>query len=89
MRNQSNILRHELIGLKCEVVGAKNSSLVGLKGKIVDETMKTLVLGEERKRVPKQDGRFQVTLQEKKLIIDGNLLVARPEDRIKKKFKKW
>jgi len=89
MRNASNILRHELIGLRCEVVGAKNNSLVGIKGRIVDETMKTLVIGDERKRVQKQDGRFQVTLQEKKLIIDGNLLVARPEDRIKKKFKKW
>ena len=89
MRNAGNILRHELIGLDCEVVGAKNSSLAGIKGKILDETMKTLVIGEKRKRVPKQDSRFKVMLGEKKLIIDGSLLVARPEDRIKKKFKKW
>ena len=89
MRNPSNILRHELIGLGCEVVGSKNKSLIGLKGRIVDESMKTLVLGEERKRVAKQDNKFKVTIGQKKLIIDGSLLVSRPEDRIKKKFKKW
>ncbi len=90
MRNEKNILRHELMGLDCEVVDAKNKSLVGLKGRIVDETMKTLVLDvEKRKRAPKQGTRFRIMLGQKKLIIDGSLLGGRPEDRIKKKFKKW
>jgi ribonuclease P protein subunit POP4 len=89
MRNERNILRHELIGLDCEVAEAGNSSLVGIRGRIVDETMKTLVLGEKRKRITKKGCRFRVTVNGRKVMIDGDLLVARPEDRIKKKFKKW
>ena len=89
MRNERNILRHELIGLDCTVTEAKNKSLVGIRGKIVDETMKTIVMGEKKKRIAKQGTKFQMTVADKKVIIEGNLLVARPEDRIKKKFKKW
>ncbi|MBI4170928.1 MAG: ribonuclease P protein subunit [Candidatus Aenigmarchaeota archaeon] len=90
MRSERNILRHEIIGLQCEVVNAKNKSLVGIRGRIVDETMKTLVIDEnKRKRIAKQGTRFQIALGGKRLIINGDLLVARPEDRIKKKLKKW
>lgn len=90
MRNPKNILRHELIGLECEVVDSKNKSNVGIKGKIIDETMKTVVIrGEVDKVVQKKDTVFRVILDEQKVNIDGNFIIGRPEDRIKKKFKKW
>ncbi len=90
MRNERNILRHEIIGLQCEVVDAKNRSLVGITGRVVDETMKTFVIDEDkRKRIAKQGTTFKIALGGKKLIVNGGILVARPEDRIKKKFKKW
>ncbi|MBS3050634.1 MAG: ribonuclease P protein component 1 [Candidatus Aenigmarchaeota archaeon] len=87
MRNASNILRHELIGLKCRVVGAKNKGQVGIEGKIVDETMKTIMI--DGRKVPKKCSVFRVKIGAKNVDIDGNYLVARPEDRIKKKIKKW
>ena len=87
MRSPSNIVKHELIGLFCEIVSASNKSQVGLKGKIVDETMKTIVIDD--KRIPKQNTIFRVELGNKKVEIDGSYMIARPEDRIKKKFKKW
>jgi len=89
MRSEKNILRHELIGLECEVVGASNKSLVGIFGKIQDETMKTLVIGDARKRVAKQGTRLRLHLHDKKIMVEGDLLVGRPEDRIKKKIKNW
>lgn len=91
MRNSSNILRHELIGLECEVVRSKNKSQIGLAGKISDETMKTIVFDVqgERKVVEKKGTTFRVKLGGKHVDIDGNYLVARPEDRIKKKIHKW
>jgi ribonuclease P protein subunit POP4 len=88
-RSERNILIHELIGLECEVISAKNKSLVGISGKILDETQKTLVIGDERKRVAKQDAKFCLKIGSKAITVDGSFLVARPEDRIKKKFKKW
>jgi len=88
MRRPDNILKHELIGLFCEIVSASNKSQIGLKGKVIDETMKTIVI-DDGKRIPKQNSIFRISLGGKKIDIDGNYIIARPEDRIKKKFKKW
>jgi ribonuclease P protein subunit POP4 len=87
MRNVKNLLLHELIGLDCTVMKAENKSQAGIAGKITDETMKTLVVG--GKRVFKKGTVFRVTINGKKADIDGNYLIARPEDRIKKKVRKW
>jgi ribonuclease P protein subunit POP4 len=90
MRKADNILRHELIGLPCKIISASNKSQIGLTGKIIDETMKTIVIkNNEEKRVPKKNTVFRIELGKKKVDIDGNYLISRPEDRIKKKFKKW
>jgi len=89
MRNEKNILRHELIGLPCEVVRALNNSSVGVKGKIVDETMQTVVIqDDEKKRIIKKGTTFRLDIG-KKVDVDGNYIIARPEDRIKKKISKW
>ncbi|MBI4174522.1 MAG: ribonuclease P protein component 1 [Candidatus Aenigmarchaeota archaeon] len=90
MRNASNILRHELIGLNCKITGSNNKSQVGIEGKIVDETMKTIILQDGgRKTIEKQGTTFRIEVGGKKVDVDGNFLVSRPEDRIKKKITKW
>lgn len=92
MRVPKNITRHELIGLECTVVKASNKSQAGIAGKIVDETMKTVIIKHgtgENKRIPKKGTIFRIRLDNKEVDVDGNYLVARPEDRIKKKFRKW
>lgn len=88
MITTGNVVRHELIGLTAQVVKSRNTSNAGLKGKIVDESYKTLTIG--RKRVFKGAVTITLTLPSKqKVEVDGQLLVARPWDRIKKKFPKW
>ncbi|MBI4095435.1 MAG: ribonuclease P protein subunit [DPANN group archaeon] len=98
-----NVVRHELIGLTVEVVKSRNNA--GLKGKIVDESYKTLVIngiaegGLRRglqnksfgvKRVFKDAVTITLTLPSKERVeVEGNLLVARPWDRIKRKLPKW
>ena len=90
MRTPKNILRHEIIGLRCEIIKSGNRDHVGLKGKIINETMKTVVIkNKEKKIIPKKDTVFRIHLNNQKVDIDGNYIIARPEDRIKKKFKKW
>ncbi|MGL4669145.1 MAG: ribonuclease P protein component 1 [Methanobacteriaceae archaeon] len=42
MLNSSNIFRHELIGLYVKVIESSNKSLIGIKGKVIDETKKTI-----------------------------------------------
>jgi len=86
MRTPTNITRHELIGLSMQIVDAQNKSLVGLAGEIVDETKNTLVIetthGE--KKILKKGARFLLHLPTTDVIVDGNVLLGRPEERIKK-----
>jgi ribonuclease P protein subunit POP4 len=65
----------------------------GLKGKVVDETYKTIKIetkeGKE-KIIPKGNCIFIFTLPDgTKVEVDGKLLIGRPEDRIKKKIARW
>jgi ribonuclease P protein subunit POP4 len=91
MRTARNILRHELIGLDCKIKKADNNTQLGIEGRIVDETRKTVLIETKAgfKSLPKQGSVFLLTLQGQKVEVPGDLLVAKPEDRIKKKLNSW
>ncbi|MBI1969713.1 ribonuclease P protein subunit [Candidatus Woesearchaeota archaeon] len=82
------LVQRTWIGLEIAVVEARNKSLVGLKGKVVDESkeMLTVQTATGEKKVVKEQARFQVHDQGKQFLVDGKLLVGRPEERIKKRF---
>jgi len=84
-----NLLQHELIGLQITVDESTNGTLVGLRGTVVNETRNMLVI-ETSQRVEKSFSKagnwFIVTLDDGVLVrVKGDRLVARPEDRIKKR----
>ncbi|MBD3249682.1 ribonuclease P protein subunit [Candidatus Woesearchaeota archaeon] len=81
-----NIIRDELIGSSIEVIDSKNKSNIGLKGKIIDETQKTLVIKAKntKKRVFKDNITFKIRYKGKELAVRGSLLTGRPKERIKK-----
>ena len=85
MRCAENLWKHELIGLKTKVADSSNPSLAGLEGKIIDETKNLLILEAKglEKKVPKKDCTF--SFPQYKVRIKGTVLLARPEDRTKKK----
>ena len=86
MRSPTNIARHEFIGLGAVVVDAHNKNLVGIEGEIVDETKNTFTIETKQgeKKVLKKGTIFKVTLDGQGILIKGDILVGRPEDRIKK-----
>ncbi len=88
-----NIIRHELIGLKVEVVESANEFLVGISGLVLDETRNMLLIGEPGKRkrwVPKRGTLFRIWLPDGlRVLVEGDVIVGRPEDRLKKKLYKW
>lgn len=86
-----NIVRHELIGLSVEVRESTNPSLLGIDGRVVDETKKTLLIETRKgeKRVPKSIARFQFILPDgQKVLVSGSILHSQPENRMNKKIKK-
>lgn len=92
MITPQNLFQHELIGLNVEIIKSSHRGLVGIKGKVIDETRNTiLVETNDRKEsvIPKNMVIFHFQTPEgQKVEIDGKILVSRPEDRIKKKFRK-
>ncbi|MGD2200434.1 MAG: ribonuclease P protein subunit [Candidatus Bathyarchaeota archaeon] len=89
-RTPRNILQHELIGLETGVIRSRNHSQIGISGKIVDESRKTLMIqqGNELKRVSKRGATFRLSLKCGDVEVEGEALYGRPEDRVKKKLKK-
>jgi len=81
----SNILRHELIGLRLRVLKSSSRGNAGLHGRVLDESRNMIILDtvKGRKMVPKKDAVFEFTLQNgASTRVDGRLLVGRPEDRL-------
>ena len=91
MITSKNLVHHEFIGLKVHVTNKKDKSL-NLQGTIIDETKNTIrIEGEDNteKMIPKKGALFVFELPNgEKVEVDGNILSVRPEDRIKKRFKK-
>ncbi|MEM3064831.1 MAG: ribonuclease P protein subunit [Candidatus Nitrosotenuis sp.] len=80
-------MNNELVGLQAQIAKSTNKSLVGLEGKIIDETMHMLTLQTVRglKMIPKQHNVWKFTLSGQDLLIDGNTIAKRPEDRLRVK----
>jgi ribonuclease P protein subunit POP4 len=92
MMTPENLIKHELIGLKVKVVGSTNQSQVGLEGEVSDESRNTLTIQTDSgsKSIPKGQATFEFILPSgERVKVEGKLLVARPEDRLKKQLKRW
>jgi ribonuclease P protein subunit POP4 len=75
----------ELVGQHIEVVESSNqSTIVGMKGKIVDETQQTLVVevNGERKTLLKHAVVIRLDSGE---VVEGRTIMKRPEERMKGK----
>lgn len=83
--NPRDVLKSELIGLEAEIVAAKNPTLKGIKGKITDETKNTITIG--TKKILKAQVTIKMKIKNRIAIVKGEKLVARPEERIKKRNK--
>lgn len=84
---KKNLLRNDLIGLYAKIIESSHQDYIGIKGIIVDETKKTLIIlhNNKKKRVAKRVSVLQITLPNGKLyIVDGISTIGHPVDRIKK-----
>lgn len=83
---KENILGHEMIGLEVKVIKSTDKGREGEKGVVVDETRNTFVLtGKkgEKITVPKKECEFEFDLKDEKVIVKGNDILKKSEDRVK------
>lgn len=80
----ATLRKHELIGLSVVIRRATDPTLVGLRGRVVDETRNTFLVETPKgeKRVPKKGAEF--AFGSEGVPVEGDDLLFRPEDRIKK-----
>jgi ribonuclease P protein subunit POP4 len=93
MITPKDLVRHELVGLDVEIASSSNPSTVGIRGKVADESRNTISIetaqGITRTAI-KDQCTFVFTLPSgERVRVDGRLLLSRPEDRVKKRHKKW
>jgi ribonuclease P protein subunit POP4 len=88
MMVKPSIVQREFIGLEATVVKSSNPSVVGLSGRVVDETRNTFTIlqDDNRKVVAKDTSVFDFVMPDGTVVeIDGKVLIGRPDDRIKKR----
>lgn len=91
MKVTPRIVQQEFIGLNTEVVRSSNPTYVGISGRVIDETRNVLVIMHQNKQkaIVKNTAVFHFTMPDGTVVeINGKVIVGRPEDRIKKRFRR-
>ena len=84
MITPENITRHELIGLDTSIVQSSNLQVIGLSGKIVDETksMFSIQTSTGVKSMPKSNSTWQFTINGASATVDGKTIAKRSYERM-------
>lgn len=79
-----NITSHEFIGLHTEIIQSTNLQIIGLNGRIVDETKSMFRINTKNgaKSIAKSENSWKFTIEDKDVVIDGSKIAKRPFDRI-------
>ncbi|MDI6730168.1 MAG: ribonuclease P protein subunit [Candidatus Altarchaeum sp.] len=90
MRNPFNILRHEMTGLDVEILPLNGESYK-MQGKVYKETRNVFLIKDHNNNIkmfPKNSIILTTQLDDGSVVkIDGNLMLGRSEERIKKHHK--
>ena len=80
---QAKIFPGELIGKKITIISAANQSMVGWQCQVIDETKNSLKVSHQGKIKTLLKTNLVFNVDGTEMIISGNQLNKRPEDRIK------
>ncbi|MEW5896917.1 MAG: ribonuclease P protein subunit [Nanoarchaeota archaeon] len=79
-----NTFPGELIGMEVEVINSPNLEIIGICGKVVDESKQTLKIKKHNgKTITLLKSSIQFKLLDSGKIISGREIIKRPEDRLK------
>ena len=84
MITPENLFMHELIGLEATIMKSNNAQIIGISGKVVDETKSMLFLNTINgiKKLPKENTEWKFSFDKNESIVNGNLLTKRPQERL-------
>ena len=84
MITADTISRHEFIGLDTEIIKSNNSQVVGLNGRIINETKSMFTINTQKgmKMIPKSSNDWGFTIKGKNMTVKGSTITKRPFERI-------
>ncbi len=84
-REEEEKMNKELIGAAIEIVESSNTSLIGKKGKVIDETKNTITIQTKNKKekILKNVITCKIKKEDEESIIDCSTIKKRTYDRIK------
>ena len=79
-----NITSHEFIGLNTEIVQSTNPQVIGLNGKVINETKSMFTINTENgiKSIAKADNSWRFSIENNNVVVEGSKIAKRPFDRI-------
>ena len=84
MITKDTISRHELIGLETKVVESSNAQLVGLNGRVINETKSMITINSKKgkKMIPKLTSNLKFFINGESILVKGSSITKRPFERI-------
>ena len=84
MITTDNITSHELIGLHTEITNSSNPQIIGLNGRIINETKSMFTISTENgtKSIAKVGNSWKFSVENKETVFEGSKIAKRPFDRI-------
>jgi len=84
MITADNITSHEFIGLNTEIIKSTNPQVIGLNGRIINETKSMFTINTEKgtKSIAKETNNWKFSIDGKDIVIEGSKITKRPFDRI-------
>ena len=84
MITSKNLINHELIGLDVTIVESTNRNLIGLSGKIIDETksMFNIDTSKGSKLISKSHNNWKFDLDGIPVIVNGSRITRRSYERV-------
>ncbi len=84
MITADNITSHEFIGLNTEIVKSTNPQVIGLNGRIINETksMFTINTINGDKSIAKSTNSWKFSIDNNDVVVDGSKITKRPFDRL-------
>jgi ribonuclease P protein subunit POP4 len=84
MITAENITSHEFVGLDTEIIRSTNPQVVGLNGRIVNETKSMFAIKTQKgtKSIAKRNNSWKFSIMGREIVLDGKKIAKRPFDRI-------
>ena len=84
MITADNITSHEFIGLDTKIIRSTNPQVVGLNGRIINETKSMFTINTENgtKSIAKSTNSWEFSIGGKDVVVEGIKIAKRPFDRI-------